>query len=290
MPMLIDNMIPKGHITTIVARGGEGKTLISFAISKAIITNNKHLQLVFFDFDNGLMRGADMIKTAMDKLGDNIAVIGDASPKELMTEFKGLKDSSDDLSSYIVVIDALQSFASATGAKISDNDSMTNVMDEIKKLRKRGATIILIHHANKIDRENKQDVVFRGAESIRDATDTMFLVSKAAKITGPDNTDICLNMKLDKQSFSSTDVNIQIDIDRSTLDITSEIAITTEDLEKQKEIVEAGKKFEHIVELVSNNQGISKTCLYNMIQDEHHTTVKTSMSYVKQLIGSGLIN
>ncbi|MFY9084050.1 AAA family ATPase [Aliarcobacter cryaerophilus] len=146
---LYDDFIIKNDITMIVSRPGIGKSLISVALCNMFLSNEKIKRVIYLDGDNSMItiksRNIDVLK---EKFGNKLYYILELSDSDLYRIIAELKKK--DLSYVLVIFDSIKNFI--IGDRNSHKD-VTEIMNILKKLRNNGATIIFLHHQNKLNKE-----------------------------------------------------------------------------------------------------------------------------------------
>ncbi len=296
MPMLIDGLIPKGHVVTLVADSGVGKTLAALAFAREIVEVNPQMDVVLFDFEDGKTRGSDMIGLAIKALGDKISIV---EADHCRAAYKTL-DDQDDLSNTIVIIDSLQAFHAAMVIQ-GDLDKpgvAVKVFKEIKNARAKGATVFVIHHANKMDKTANHTIdkmQYRGSGGIKADSDTMIYLMEAdstlTKKTGTffeanDLNSINLQTYLEKQSFSKAERNGILSINRDELKIVSKIDITENVIKIALDLNNNREDKDKVLAYIVDNQNVSSMVLRDWIIENLDSNGKKAGKLLKELVDS----
>jgi hypothetical protein len=288
IPMLVDGLIAKKQLSILYAESGKGKTLAVLSITKKILDKNKNMHMVFFDYDGGKARSSDMFGNILDTYPDRVSFVSESSTKVMKSVFEDMMERGGDLSNYIIIIDALQNFVTSNGKSITNNDEITEVMDILKSIRdKQNATILVVHHSNKADKEGY--ATFRGAQAIMDGCDTLLKMEPAKrgkfenKDLAPDT--IKLNVKIEKPGFKITHVAHRLEFDRSKLEMLNDIGVNEIDEQQEIEKEEARHELQDLLEVVEKNNGISKIELYEALGTNRVTGAKR----IKKAVENGLV-
>lgn len=168
---LIDDFIPKKMITMFYADGGNGKTWLSYGVASYLCSNAVCKELYYLDFDNPIVTLKE--RNVDDLLIDRYPHLNyiqrsklKVAPIELI---KGLSDNAiahayDDM---VFIIDSIRNLD-----YIKDDKKAMELMNMLMNIREAGATIILVHHANK-DGKN-----YEGSNNIKNSLDCMFKLTK----------------------------------------------------------------------------------------------------------------
>lgn len=172
IPWRCDEFVVDGHLTVLVGEGGEGKSMLTLAMSKAVQLGTteagidcKAGKVVIFDAENGEWILRDRLRSAQIPIGE--LEVYDAEGLDL------LRNKADQQwvvkrshGAALVIFDSLRMMC--PGAEENNSDHMAPAVDFFKSLtRKTGAAGLLVHHANK-------GGGFRGSGAIKDQTDLMF--------------------------------------------------------------------------------------------------------------------
>ncbi|WP_066403397.1 DnaB-like helicase N-terminal domain-containing protein [Aliarcobacter cryaerophilus] len=146
---LYDQFIIKNDIIMFVARPGLGKSLMALAICNMLLDAGKIRRVFYLDGDNSHVtiksRNIDLLK---DKFGNRLNYFIELSDSDLYRIITELKKK--DLTDFLIVFDSIKNFI--IGDRNSHKD-VTEIMNILKKLRNNGATIIFLHHQNKVNKE-----------------------------------------------------------------------------------------------------------------------------------------
>ena len=133
----------------IVSRPGIGKSLISVALCNMFLSDLKIERVIYLDGDNSKMtiksRNIDILK---EKFGNKLHYILEISTSDLFKIIFELKKKN--LTNFLIVFDSIKNFI--VGDRNSHKD-VTTLMNILKELRNNGASIIFLHHQNKLNKE-----------------------------------------------------------------------------------------------------------------------------------------
>ncbi|RLA77786.1 MAG: hypothetical protein DRG78_16600 [Epsilonproteobacteria bacterium] len=173
---LIDNCIIKGEITMIVAPPGQGKS--SFAIATAVfcLKNRSINNLLYLDLDNSLVTLSDRkINKLKDKFNDKFKYLhsSSVSKTEMLHILNILSKAS--LKSYLIVFDSSKNFM-GNGKDRDSNKDVSEFLNIIKTIRNNGATVLLLHHVNKPQKD--MEMIFAGAAAWLEDVSSAFMLQQ----------------------------------------------------------------------------------------------------------------
>lgn len=172
---LIDELIVKQEVTLIGAKPSSGKSLCLFAISNMVLLSEKIKVVVYFDADNGSVtlneRGIPELKKAHRS---KFRYIHDssASKLEMFHVIKALE--SIDLHDYLIVFDSIKNFMPPGGDR-SSNKEVSLLLEMPKRLRKKGASVVLLHHTNK-PQKDFQELTYAGSSAFEEDVSNAFML------------------------------------------------------------------------------------------------------------------
>jgi len=158
---IIEDFFVERSITLIYAGPKQGKSRFAIGLAKWLFVHTNFYPQ-YFDFDNPLSalsdRGVDDI---CDEGGDSFDYI---HPEKIATTSKEALDKLVENAHGDVYAKYVFFFDSATDFADENSDGAVKVfMSKLKRLRNHGATIVLLHHANKNDKNYKGSTVFKSA-------------------------------------------------------------------------------------------------------------------------------
>ncbi|MDR1975574.1 MAG: helicase RepA family protein [Campylobacteraceae bacterium] len=174
----IPNFLPRGLITMIYADGGQGKSYLSLCLAKRLLAMGVE-RLIYLDFDNPLSvlktRGVD----TLIKMHKNLNYIQrsslDLQPFDLLLKLEE-NGVSRAYNNCVFIVDSIRNFVD-----IGNDAKAMRLMNAFMRIRDAGATIILLHHANKDGRN------YQGSNNIRNSLDCMYSLEKHLSLLGEIN-------------------------------------------------------------------------------------------------------
>ncbi len=170
---VIDNFIVKNDITMIAAAPSDGKSINTIAIANMALSSDKIKYCHYIDGDNGTTtiknRSIDQLQL---KWGDRLVYHYGATQAEYTKHVGELK--KDDLTDLLVVIDTIKNFM--VGLDRNNNKDATTTLMDLIALRKRGATVIFLHHTNKPQKD--VEVAYAGAAAFREDAGFAYILKR----------------------------------------------------------------------------------------------------------------
>jgi archaellum biogenesis ATPase FlaH len=264
----IQDLIPKGSLTTLTGKAGIGKTTLLLNIATAISTGERFLgqdsvkmPAYYIDFENPLSIAVDRARTL------NITTVNfwlqsfEVPPPRIDSDAYGVYKL---LPSGLLIFDSLR--ASQMGDENSSKD-MALAMQRYKELRDHGHTVILIHHTQKANEQG-----FRGSMAILDLADhvlNFFPVRKPGDEAPAEGDDLD-NMTFyfgtkDKTRFNQCKLYLRRANGRF------EIAEHPDD-----------EKITLIKDLLTNHEGITQKDLLRLIKEELSIGKASALRLLKQ--------
>lgn len=197
---LIDGFLPEGLITMIYSSGGSGKSFLSFAIAKKMCEIGK--KAFYIDFDNpvSVLKERRIDELLIEKY-DNLRYIQRSSlqmqPFELIMQLEAsaVKGTYKDC---VFFLDSLVNFCD-----LFNDNKLMRLFDALKNMREAGATIIVLHHANK-DGKN-----YQGSACIRNAIDCMYKLSQ--RPAGDNELNFFLEVQKERAAIVDNSFSLQVD-------------------------------------------------------------------------------
>lgn len=172
---LIDGFIVKHEVTLFAAKPSSGKSLCSCAVANMALLSGKINIVVYFDADNGATtlseRGIPVLK---ELHGSKFRYIHDtsASKSEMFQLIKALE--SIDLHGYLIIFDSIKNFMSPGGDRSSNKD-VSLLLDMTKRLRRQGATVFVLHHTNK-PQKDFQELTYAGSSAFEEDVSNAYML------------------------------------------------------------------------------------------------------------------
>ncbi len=146
---LYDQFIVKNDIIMFVARPGVGKSLMALALCNMLLDAGKIERIFYLDGDNSHItiksRNIELLK---NKFGNKLNYFIELSDSDMHRIIKELKKK--DLTDFLIVFDSIKNFI--IGDRNSHKD-VTELMNILKELRNNGASIVFLHHQNKLNKD-----------------------------------------------------------------------------------------------------------------------------------------
>jgi|GEM_PF-2393850 len=212
---VVQDLIPLESITLLSAKGGTGKTIVSFQIGDAITKGlsifcleTMKRPVIYIDFENPLPVVVDYVNRvgATDILFWHLS--NEISPLRLDSNwwhlYKQLPEGA------VLIFDTLRASQSKNE---NDSEQMSFIMMRLKELREKGFTIILLHHTSKSDERN-----YKGSTSIFDLSDhvlSFYRVRKGSSEGMDDETEDCLYKLGTKDKTRYTPFHTFLEFDKS---------------------------------------------------------------------------
>ena len=185
---LIPYVLSKQSIIVLYAPADSRKTFAAWGLAKFSYLTQKVSEVFYFDGDNGIPvlfgRGVEEL-TKYSKFNyislNNPRIHRDF---EGVGNFKLLKNmatnSDEDLSSMLFIFDSLKDFVVELDME-NGRDMKKFFREYIMNLRLRGATVIILHHSNKVvknpdDTVNTNQLTFAGSQQILNSIETAYMV------------------------------------------------------------------------------------------------------------------
>lgn len=176
---LFNNLIIKQHVVTIIAESGGGKTTFFFRYVAPHLAK-QGLQVVYIDADSPPSEHRDM-KTIADEHGFkflNSDANQGTSIEGLLDLLKEIADSDTDLPNWVIFFDTLKKMAD-----LLQKNSVKKFYVLCRKLAAKGATIVLLGHANKF-RDKEGHLVFEGVGDVKSDSDELILLERVPNQDG----------------------------------------------------------------------------------------------------------
>lgn len=169
---LLDHFIVKNEITMISARPGTGKSLLAVSLSNMLLMRGSTQRVIYLDGDNSLStvssRGIGDLKR---KHQDRFMYFCGRSKREFEHIISKLRQM--DLSECLVVFDSIKNFIQGDRDK---NKDVSEAMEIIKSLRNNGATVLLLHHQNKKQKDHNSN--YAGSSAFEEDVSNAFVMER----------------------------------------------------------------------------------------------------------------
>lgn len=176
---LIDNLLIKQHILVVVAMSGGGKTTYFFWHVAKLLAK-KGNTVLYLDNDSATSDHASMREFA-ERYGFSFlnpdANVG-TSVDELKMTLLEIANADSDLSGWVVIIDTLKKFSN-----LMAKEAVKEFFKLCRRLTTRGATVVLLAHANKY-RNAEGHLIPEGVGDIRSDTDDLIIFERGKNADG----------------------------------------------------------------------------------------------------------
>lgn len=173
---IVPDFLIKNLINIVFAPPKQGKSMFMCGLSKWIYKNTK-MRIEYYDNDNPAIALVDRgIDTLCEEQKDRFDyILGDELESLMRDEDTAISDMKDVLELLVKDVDSINKnyqdilfiFDSATDfCNEMDDNSVKGFMGKMKKLRRAGATIVILHHTNKRDPNFKGSGVFRSSSDV----------------------------------------------------------------------------------------------------------------------------
>jgi len=165
---IIDGFLAKEAITLYYAPPKNGKSVMAFSLAK-YVHEHTDMDVQYFDFDNGLAaledRGIFDILDGMRRMDyihpEKVTVSSKEALRELL---RFARSGHKPLLGCLLIFDSATDFVNA-----SDDNAAKQFMLDMKTLRNAGATVIILHHMNKSEKN------YQGSLAFKSASDNIFI-------------------------------------------------------------------------------------------------------------------
>ena len=258
---LYENFIIKNDITMFVARPGVGKSLISIALCNIFLEEQKISRVIYLDGDNSeLTIHSRNIHLLKEKYGNRLNYFIELSNTNFSKIVAELKKR--DLTDFLIVLDSIKNFI--IGDRNSHKD-VTEFMNILKLLRKNSASILFLHHQNKLNKEFNS--AFSGSSAFMEDISSAFELKK----NEDKQTYIFIPIK-DRNNVSNC-IAFEHNKDNTLTKVDADYALeTSEDLEIKEQIINFIKSekdkpiYSDILKYIVDSGGYNKDKVNRIIQ------------------------
>ncbi|WP_152055181.1 DnaB-like helicase N-terminal domain-containing protein [Aliarcobacter butzleri] len=258
---LYENFIVKNDITMFVARPGVGKSLISIALCNIFLEEQKISRVIYLDGDNSeLTIHSRNIHLLKEKYGNRLNYFIELSNTNFSKIVAELKKR--DLTDFLIVLDSIKNFI--IGDRNSHKD-VTEFMNILKLLRKNSASILFLHHQNKLNKEFNS--AFSGSSAFMEDISSAFELKK----NEDKQTYIFIPIK-DRNNVSNC-IAFEHNKDNTLTKVDVDYALeTSEDLEIKEQIINFIKSekdkpiYSDILKYIVDSGGYNKDKVNRIIQ------------------------
>lgn len=186
---LIDGFLVKQTLVNIYAKGGAGKSYFVVNLCKWLLDNKKVTQIFYIDGDNGLgvysRRKLDFLLEEYENIFYIGGYVRNKKGKYLNKRYL-LEDLDEDidnrpnfLQDTLFVIDSIRDFI---GGDMAKDNVVIPKLDNLKKFRENGATIIFLHHQPKQpSNPDENNQAYKGATAFNDSVDEAWYFANKTK-------------------------------------------------------------------------------------------------------------
>ena len=164
---IIDDLIIAGHITIISAPPNSGKTALFMRLAGEMAA--KGFEVLYLNADLA-MSDAKLHHSMAEEGGWRLVIPGateGTSIEYVIESLKQMANSSQDLSSVVIILDTLKKFGDVTTKYL-----LKDFFILLRGLTAKGATIVALGHTNKYRDEN-DDLIFEGVGDVKNDTDEL---------------------------------------------------------------------------------------------------------------------
>ncbi|MFW2611101.1 DnaB-like helicase N-terminal domain-containing protein [Aliarcobacter butzleri] len=258
---LYDDFIIKNDITMIVSRPGIGKSLISVALCNILLGDAKIKRVFYLDGDNSSTtiksRNIESIKDKYKNQLNYFIELSDSNFYKIISELK-----NKDLSDILIVFDSIKNFI--IGDRNSHKD-VTDLMKILKELRNNNATVIFLHHQNKLNKDFNS--AFAGSSAFMED------ISLAYELKRNDDKQTYIFTPLKDRNNISSRIAFKYNNDNTLTKIDLDYALETkEDLEIKEQIINFIKSekdkpiYSDILKYIVDSGGYNKDKVNRIIQ------------------------
>ena len=171
---LIEFLLIRGHILVVIAMSGGGKTAFWFRHAAPLLAG-KGLSVWYLDADSPASEHKVM-KELADKhkfrLLNPDANVG-AGIAEMRKDLEKIATSDHDLSGWVLIFDTLKKFTD-----LMSKGSVKDFFTLCRKLTSKGATVVLLGHANKYRSKPEGHLIAEGVGDVRSDTDELIFFER----------------------------------------------------------------------------------------------------------------
>ncbi len=171
-----NNLIVKNEVTMIAAKPSSGKSLTTLALANMALQANRVDYVFYFDLDNSLTTLKERnLGVLRDKWGKRLQYIHPsfATKQQIWQLINKLKQT--DLTNALVIFDSAKNFM--VGGDRDKNRDVSKIMEIFKELRNNGATVILLHHTNR-PQKDLSELVYAGSSAWEEDSSNAFILKQ----------------------------------------------------------------------------------------------------------------
>jgi len=262
---LYSNFIVKNEITMFAAPPSSGKSLISVALCNIFLVDILVNQIIYFDADNGTATLKERnIHKLKKKWLKKFRYFHESqiTKSQMLQIIKQLQKTN--LKDVLIVFDSIKNFM--VGGDRDKNRDVSKVMEVLKSLRARGATVLFLHHTNKPNKD-LQELIYAGSSAFQEDTGNAYIMQKNEY----KNSFIFKNFK--ERTGELADIAFEYEDNHTLKKLDFLKATETEEDEQIRT---------NIVAFIDSNQG----CIYSQIL-QYITSLGYSKDKVNKVIQDG---
>lgn len=271
---MLTDIIPKGFLSLLYAGGGVGKSTIVATQIKQILTQRDDQEVLLLDFDQAIVRNRNTLMELVDlpHFG-NVAISTKPQADGIM---KILKERVS-LEDVVIVVDALQGMFDRFNLDINKATDAGAMMDVLKAFRDKGATVIVVHHSNKIDIATGT-AAFRGSAVIKDSVDNLYEVIGVERDSEYLTLKVCMEHKY---SFLIDNPNPIYKIDRKLNYVTVDESSIKVEVKLPRGVSQT--QIEEAVSIISEHSGKATLAIETIIKEYLGRSITKAKEVVKYL-------
>jgi len=171
-----NNLIVKNEVTMIAAKPSSGKSLTTLALANMALQANTIDYVFYFDLDNSLTTLKERnVGILRDKWNKRLQYIHPtfATKQQIWQLINKLKQTN--LTNALVIFDSAKNFM--VGGDRDKNRDVSKIMEVFKELRNNGATVILLHHTNR-PQKDLSELVYAGSSAWEEDSSNAFILKQ----------------------------------------------------------------------------------------------------------------
>ena len=223
---LFDGFIVKNDFIMIVSRPGLGKSFLLLSVCNMLLEKDKIKRIIYLDGDNSEItiknRNIHKLKERYTKRLNYIVEKTKADYTQIINELK-----KTNLTDCLVVFDSIKNFLDGDR---NNHKDVTDLLSTLKILRKNGATVIFLHHQNKLNKDFNS--AFAGSSAFTED------VSLAFELKKNEDKGTYILIPLKDRDNSSSYLAFKYNSDNTLTQVDVDYALeTNEELEIKEEII-----------------------------------------------------
>lgn len=173
---VLNKCIIKGEITLIVAPPGQGKSSFALSVANYCLSLNMITNVIYLDLDNSLVTLSNRNVHKLKELHcDKLQYIHSTTASKHDMQHLLMMMSHSVLDHAIIIFDSAKNFM-GDGKDRDSNRDVTAFMQTIKYIRDAGATIMMLHHVNKPQKD--METIFAGAAAWMEDVSSLFMLKQ----------------------------------------------------------------------------------------------------------------